>query len=553
MLKQSATRRPRVVSIFAWGLILVSVVFGSYSLVPPPAVTAEAPDEDFSADRALRHVEAIARRPHPMGTAARDEVRRYLTSEIEKLGLVPEFQAIWASDYYGSGEPVAVVNVMARIPGTSSTGAIALMAHYDTVPATPGANDNTSGVATVLETARAILSGSALRNDVLLLFTDSEEPAPRYGSNAFVSDHPVFDEIALVVNLEAVGGSGPSILGETSGPTGWLVERYAADAPNPTTFSFIAETMSLLGDIGTDFDPFRNAGVPGYHFAYMRGSSIYHSPADDVESVSRDSVQHHGSNTLAVTRSFGDADLTAMPDPDESVYFTLRPIFVRYPASWSVVAALAAGALLLPWIVRRRREEGRWWQIVRSGGLACLLVLVGALIGTLAWILVTTVRSSPTVRESYLSLIGVVSLGSGFAFWLNRVIPTRWQVDRCGFVLVWVGLGLLTAFVAPGFSPLFTLPALAAVIAINWRPGDSDVASLLRFGLVAMPTVVLLVPAVDFFFQMGQPRPGNPDSSIPSAAGVGFLLALFAIGLIWMVWPTSPHSERVSSPDGESP
>ena len=142
------------------------------------------------------------------------------------------------------------------------------------------------------------------------------------------------------------------------------------------------------------------------------------------------------------------------------------------------------------------------------------------------------------MRESYLSLIGVVSLGSGFAFWLKRVIPTRWHVDGYGFVLVWVGLGLLTAFVAPGFSPLFTLPALAAVIAMHWRPGDSDVASLLRFGLVAVPTVVLLVPAVDFFFQMGQSRPGNPDSSFPSVAGIGFLLALLAAGLIWTAWAT---------------
>jgi len=541
---QSATRRPRAVSVFAWCLILVSVAFGYYSLLPPPAVTADAPDSDFSADRAMRHVEAIARRPHPMGTAALDEVRRYLTSEIKELGLAPEFQAIWAPDYYGPGEPVAVVNVMARIPGTSSTGAIALMAHYDTVPSTPGANDNSSGVATVLETTRALLAEPRLRNDVVLLFTDSEEPRPRYGSNAFVADNPAFDDIALVVNLEALGGSGPSILGETSGSTGWLVGRYAAAAPNPTTFSFITETMSLLGDIGTDFDPFRNADVSGYHFAYMRGSSIYHSPADDLDSVSRDSLQHHGSNTLTVARSFGDADLAAIPDSEESVYFTLRPFFVHYPAAWSIVAAVAAGILLILGIARQPREEGPWWQILRSSAIAFLLVLAGTLAGTLVWITVTVVRPMPTVPDSYLSLLGVVGLGSGFAFWLNRVTPARWCVDGYGFVLVWVGLGLLTAFMIPGFSPIFTLPALVAAIAMNWRPGGSNVASLMRFGLVAVPTVVLLVPAVDFFFQMGQPRPGNPDSSIPAVAGVGLLLALLAAGLVWTAWATSTRPNQ---------
>lgn len=541
---QSATRRPRAISVLAWGLILVSVAFGYYSLLPPPALSADAPNSDFSADRAMRHVEAIAHRPHPMGTAALDEVRRYLTSEIEELDLAPEFQAIWAPDYYGPGEPVAVVNVMARLPGTDSTGTIALMAHYDTVPATPGANDNTSGVATVLETARALIAGPSLRNDVVLLFTDSEEPRPRYGSNAFVSDSPVFDDIALVVNLEALGGSGPSILGETSGPAGWLVERYAAEAPNPTTFSFITETMSLLGGVGTDFDPFRNAGVPGYHFAYMRGSSIYHSPADDLDSVSRDSVQHHGSNTLAIARSFGDADLAAIPDSGEAAYFTLRPFFVLYPATWSIVTAVAAGFLLTLGISRQPREEGPWQQILRSGSVAFLLVLAGTVAGTLVWIAVTVVRPMPTVPESYLSLLGVVGLGSGFAFWLNRATPARWRVDGYGIVLVWVCLGLLTAFVTPGFSPLFTLPALAATIAINWHTGAGDVVSLMRFGLVAVPTVVLLVPAVDFFFQMGQSRPGNPDSSIPAVAGVGLLLALLAVGLVWTAWATSTRPNQ---------
>ena len=42
---------------------------------------------------------------------------------------------------------------------------------------------------------------------------------------------------------------------------------------------------ALCGDVGTDFDPFRNAGIPGVHVVYMRGSPIYHSPADNVASV----------------------------------------------------------------------------------------------------------------------------------------------------------------------------------------------------------------------------------------------------------------------------
>ena len=538
----SAPRRPKAISLAAWCLVVVSMAFAYYSLVPPPAVTADAPDTSFSAERAMQHVAAIAGQPHPMGSAAIAEVRSYLISELEKLGLRPELQSITVPDYFGSEEPVTVVNVMARIPGHSSTGSIALMAHYDTVPTTAGANDNTAGVSTVLEAARAILSGPALRNDVVLLFTDGEEPAPQYGSNAFVSDSPVFDEVAAVVNLEALGGSGPSMLVETSGPTTWLVDRYAAEAPNPTAYSFIGATTALIGEVGTDFDAFRNAGVPGFHFAYMRGSPIYHSPADDLDSVNHDSLQHHGSNSLAIARYFGDSDFAAVSDAGESVYFTLRPFFIQYPASWSIAAALVASMLLVLRWFRTRRPVRSPWRVVRGTGVALLVTLALTIMLTLAWILVTVVRPTPIVAESYVYLFCLVGFGVVLARWMHGTAIVERYSGGYGFVVLWVGLGLLTAFLSPGFSPLFALPALAAATAVNWDPGGRNAQVLLRFGLIAVPTVVLITPAVDFFFQMGQPRPGNPDSSIPAVAAVAFLLLALAGGLLWSGWISSWYS-----------
>ena len=533
---ESSPQHPRAAGLIAWCLILVSVALGYYSLVPPSAVSADAPGEVFSADRAMVHVVAIAGRPHPMGTTAIEGVRGYLGAEINALGLVAELQSVSAPDYFGSGQLVDVVNVAATIPGSSSTGSIVLMAHYDTDPDTPGANDNSAGVATVLEVGRALLAGPTLRNDIVLLFTDSEEPAPRYGSRAFVAENPLFADVALVVNLEALGGSGPSMLIETSGPTAWLVERYAAEVPSPTAFSFADATAALIGEIGTDFDPFSDAGVAGFHFAYLRGSPIYHSPADDVDSVSRASLQHHGSNAFGVARHFGDVDLASMPDSSTSVYFPLRPFFVHYAAAWSIVIAVVAAGLLLLGIARRPAQTGLPLHLALSGGIALLLTLAATLASTLVWILITVLRPTPTVPESYVYLAGVCAVGVILAYRLDRRAPPGRRAGRYGFVLVWICLGLLTALVAPGFSALFTLPALLGAVAMNWDAGDQTGSALIRFGMVAVPTVVLLVPAVDFFFQMGQPRPGNPDSSIPSVAGVGFLLVMLAWGLVWTVW-----------------
>ena len=59
---------------------------------PPQALPADAPAEVFSSARAMKHVEAIAREPHPLGSAAEEPVRAYLLVELKALGLEPEIQ-----------------------------------------------------------------------------------------------------------------------------------------------------------------------------------------------------------------------------------------------------------------------------------------------------------------------------------------------------------------------------------------------------------------------------------------------------------------------------
>src|SRR5450756_2867588 len=59
---------------------------------PPRAVPATAPDTAFSAERAMRHVEQIAQRPHAMGTADHDRVRDYIVEQLSALGLRSQIQ-----------------------------------------------------------------------------------------------------------------------------------------------------------------------------------------------------------------------------------------------------------------------------------------------------------------------------------------------------------------------------------------------------------------------------------------------------------------------------
>src|SRR5690606_38807769 len=96
-----------------------------------------------------------------------------------------------------------VGNLMTRLPGREDGPAVLLTAHYDSVGAGAGVSDDLTGVAAILETARLLLLDEPLRNPIILLFTDGEEPG-LLGAEASAT-HEWFEDVALVVNLEARG------------------------------------------------------------------------------------------------------------------------------------------------------------------------------------------------------------------------------------------------------------------------------------------------------------------------------------------------------------
>ncbi|MEM7712811.1 MAG: M28 family peptidase [Cyanobacteria bacterium P01_A01_bin.68] len=123
----------------------------------------------------------------------RRRTRNYIINELKKQG--------WESslERFQSG-----INVFAEKPGTSSeAGAILLAAHYDTVLNSPGADDNASGVAVLLEIARLFNSVSTPRT-LQLAFFDKEE-AGLLGSRAFASNTARLQNIRGVIVMDMVG------------------------------------------------------------------------------------------------------------------------------------------------------------------------------------------------------------------------------------------------------------------------------------------------------------------------------------------------------------
>lgn len=222
-----------------------------------------------------------------------------------------------------------------------------LSAHYDSVDHSPGASDDGSGVVTLLETARALLSGTPLLNDVLLVFTDNEESLLQ-GAVAFIDGRT---PVGIVLNFEARGSHGPVALFESSQDNGALIPLVARSVAHPVAHSlFNALTRILPND--TDFTVFNKAGIAGLNFAYANGLDHYHTERDDLAHLDPRSVQHHGDYALSLVRTLGNQELP-LPARASRVYFDfLGRVLIQYPPWGAALAGL--GLLLLTLLLWRR-------------------------------------------------------------------------------------------------------------------------------------------------------------------------------------------------------
>lgn len=546
-----AAGRFRIVA--SWLILLVAMAVGLAPLIPP--VPPASPDDAaFSIDNALAHIGRIAQEPRPIGSPGNQRGRDEIAVQLRALGVEPEFQAFDVPNYYSpKGGLVELVNVLARIPGTASTGAVALMGHHDTVSSTLGANDDTGAVATMLEVARAILAGPPLRNDLILLFTDGEEPAPRFGSSAFISEHPWASDIEFAINLEAIGSSGPSIVVDMNGPGGWLIDQYAWGTPYPAAFSFVTAITELIGGSNTDFSTFRNEGVSGFDLAYLTGSPIYHTMADSPENVGVRSLHQQGANTLALTRHIGNLDLSSARGDAKVVFFTIgRYLVIRYSSSWMLPVVLLTAVVL---IAAAWRQRG-WLRMLRSLGATLATILLSAAAAIGLWTLIGGWRNTMGPAESYLYLAGFVvltaAIGVGMARLTRRRIGTG--PDAIGVVTVWWALGLITALTVPGISYLFGWPTLVGCAVLLWPafPAVCRWWAFVRWALMSVTTLVILTPAIDFFYQFAQPRPGNPGSQILETIAAPILLLSLGIELLRVFRVARPESHRTRMPDDAS-
>lgn len=365
-------------------LVVLTVLAAAWltdsALRPPSPQSSDIAVEAFSAQRASADLPWIANAPHPVGSPALRVLRERLVDRLQGLGLDVQTQPSFAVDARSHGDRGDVVagnveNVIAVLHGQDrSAPALLVMAHIDSVPHSPGAADDGIGVVTMIEMARALKTGAVPQRDVIFLFTDSEE-AGLLGARAFFDQHPLAARVGALLNLDARGSRGRTVMFETGPDNAGMVALYARNAALPSASSLSAFAYRHMPN-STDFTVALSRQIPGLNFAIIENQFDYHAASSTVANLDLGSLQHMGDQVLAAGRELAYAQ--SLPTPGANVVYSdlLGRWLIHYPA-WVGWILLALAALSIG--IAGRRLRGRGSDVLREIGLSLYVLVVTAL------------------------------------------------------------------------------------------------------------------------------------------------------------------------------
>ncbi|GLC39258.1 hypothetical protein PLESTB_001650700 [Pleodorina starrii] len=513
----------------------------------PPVRPASAPPDLFSEQRAMTHVEALAgqlpdrqismpqlQKAHEyivrqgqmlaeLAAARGGDVEVKVHRETVSGSVAMDFGGVPFTNAYRG-----LTNIVVTLTPAAAVGRPGLLiaAHHDSAVASPGASDDVSMVAVVLEAARALLSRptSALPGVPLVLLFDGGEESICQAGHGFFNSSPHARGLGAFINLEAMGAGGLPILFQHTG--GWTVEAWARGARNAHGARIaqdIFDTGIIPGD--TDYRMFsaRHFGsLPGLDIAFIRDSAAYHSHLDNVGRLRRGAMQDMGDALLGGLMSMAAALAadtegqlrSAKALRDRSVYFDLIGCgMVTYPDSLAALLHTAPLALLLMMplasVAAGHTAAGVMCRMLAAAGRA-----VGALLGAVvapavlgvARVAVSGVAMSWYSRH-WLAYATFLPLSVAVAVrpWLGlraEAMKRRpgqqghyvaCQVYGVGLVLSALAAGLCCCGVQ-GFSQVLAMGGLLAfVVGSLLDNGAPTLTSSVAAGVFAVVTVPLVV------------------------------------------------------------
>ena len=516
-----------------WALLVVmagAVVLGIIATTPPGPVPANAPAMTFSATRAMADIRVIGHAPHPTGSAEDARVRAYLVGRLQGMGLEvvatqSQMDAAGAkrlADWSKSKATSPLNNIIATLPGRDrSQPAVLLMAHHDSVWGSPGAADDSAGVASILETVRAVKANSQPQRDLMVVFSDGEELGLE-GAKAFFASDPRRAHVGVIVNLETRGGGGRASMFETGDQNGAMMELFGQSVARPVSTSLSTFIYKKLPN-STDYTVAKKLGVPGFNFAFIGRPELYHSPLATPDALDQGALQDMGRQVLDLTRGLLAAQALPGKAPDRVFFDAFGLFFVSYPAAlgWLILALGAAGYGVAAW---RRSTIG---EVAKGAGALVALILVAA-----AWLYIVNVVSESFGKVNYydrLAAIPRLQVQALLVCLAVVVTMRRWLPSRVGTIagaaVPLFAIGLLAQVAAPTAAYPFAVPLMLGglALAIDRLAGRS-------VGVAA--TIVAAMLGVGYmlsfgFFLMQAVGPGMPMIvAIPLAISAVLLLPL---------------------------
>lgn len=208
-------------------------------------------------------------------------------------------------------EPGMLHNVLGMIPGQDTghgTDTLIVGAHRDHFGRQagllfPGADDNASGTAVLLEVARALIKSGAKPKRTILFVSFSGEEQGLFGSRLYVRDppFPLADAIGMI-NVDHAGiGNGKLTVGITE-----LPKEVATEAGRRAGLADLVEVFGFFP--GGDHVPFKEAGVPTVTIVSSGAHPNFHQPSDRVETIQPEILERVARYVLALAWHLANAE-----------------------------------------------------------------------------------------------------------------------------------------------------------------------------------------------------------------------------------------------------
>ena len=329
----------RPVILFAAVVLSGLLAYGLWTLPKPQ----NADYEGFSSARVVEDIRVISQKPHSVAHPdERAQVREYLIDRLESMGADTVMQFRYDSIVGPQNKHVEytfdAVNLLAEFAPASETVSgtdLMLVAHYDSRYSQPmprdtvwsyGAADDGYGVGVILETVSlALKNRGEWKQGIKVLFTDAEEPGMKGMKAIWENNREVFDNVGLVLNVEARGTWGPALLFEACPGNAKVQELYASTAAYPFTYSLTTVVYQFL-PMFTDFTIVKDE-LPGLNFSNIADVNHYHTDLDNFSNISEKTIQHYGSQILPLTMEYltGEeyADKDYLRSDSDKVNFTI--------------------------------------------------------------------------------------------------------------------------------------------------------------------------------------------------------------------------------------